>query len=143
MVGLKASLFLSFGIAFSGGCSLLSFGLAHPESLMFPIQVLVAKFGIACSFNILYVSHSTIFPVAFAASALGFCNFFARVFSATSPVLAQIEEPLPVIAFIFTSLIACILALGIQTTPAHRQPEMSAGKQQNQRLKASKNKGKF
>ena len=88
MVGLKASLFLSFGIAFSGGCSLLSFGLAHPESLMFPIQVLVAKFGIACSFNILYVSHSTIFPVAFAASALGFCNFFARVFSATSPVLA-------------------------------------------------------
>jgi len=88
LVGLKSSLFISFGIAFSGGCALLTNGLNHPESLLFPIQVLVAKFGIACSFNILYVSHSSIFPVAFAASALGFCNFFARIFSATSPVLA-------------------------------------------------------
>lgn len=88
MTGLKSSLFLSFGIAFTGGCALLSFGLANPQSVMFPLQVLVAKFGIACSFNIIYVSHSSVFPVAFAATALGFCNFFARIFSATSPVLA-------------------------------------------------------
>ena len=91
----------------------MSYGLANPQSIYFPIQVLVAKFGIACSFNIIYVSHSSVFPVAFGATALGFCNFFARVFSATSPVLAQIEEPLPIIAFTFTSVTACILALGI------------------------------
>ena len=113
MTGIKSSLFLSFGIAFTGGCALLSYGLANPQSIYFPIQVLVAKFGIACSFNIIYVSHSSVFPVAFGATALGFCNFFARVFSATSPVLAQIEEPLPIIAFTFTSVTACILALGI------------------------------
>merc|ERR1712232_1454478 len=83
---------------------------------------LISKFGIACSFNIIYVSHSTVFPIAFAATALGFCNFFARVFSATSPVLAQIEEPLPMIAFTLTSVTACVLALGIQTGTAPKQP---------------------
>merc|ERR1712087_290522 len=113
--GIKSSLFLSFGIAFIGGIAILAYGLANPQSLIFPVLVIVAKFGIACSFNIIYVSHSSVFPIAFAATALGFCNFFARVFSATSPVLAQIEEPLPMIAFTFTSVTACVLALGIQT----------------------------
>lgn len=106
-------MWLSFAIAFIGGIALLLYGLDNPKSVFFPILVLVAKFGISCSFNIIYVSHSSVFPIAFAATALGFCNFFARVFSASSPVLAQIEEPLPVIAFTFTSATACILALGI------------------------------
>ena len=68
--------------------AILGYGLANPQSIMFPILVLISKFGIACAFNIIYVSHSSVFPVAFGATALGFCNFFARIFSATSPVLA-------------------------------------------------------
>ena len=120
--GIKSSLFLSFGIAFLGGLAILAYGLAHPQDMVFPILVLVSKFGIACAFNIIYVSHSSVFPIAFAATALGFCNFFARIFSATSPVLAQIEEPLPMVAFTFTSVTACILALGIQTGSAPQQP---------------------
>ena len=111
--GIKASLFVSFGVAFIGGMAILTYGLAHPKSLTFPLLVLVSKFGIACAFNIIYVSHSSVFPIAFAATAMGFCNFFARLFSASSPVLAQIEEPLPMVAFTFTSITACILALGI------------------------------
>jgi len=101
--------------------------------VIFPILVLVSKFGIACAFNIIYVSHSTVFPIAFAATALGFCNFFARLFSAGSPVLAQIEEPLPMIAFTFTSVTACVLALGIQTGTTPKQPSEPNKEQMNKR----------
>lgn len=116
VLGINRSLFFSFGVAFCGGSALLAYGLAHQQSFIFPVLVLVSKFGIACAFNIIYVSHASIFPIAFAATALGFVNFFARVFSASSPVLAQLEEPIPMIAFSLTSFIACVLALGIQTS---------------------------
>ena len=64
------------------------YGLAHQDSYLFPIFILIAKLGIASAFNILYVSHADIFPVLFAATALGFCNFVTRIFTGLSPILA-------------------------------------------------------
>ena len=58
LVGARASLFISFAIAIAGGSALLGFGLTNPQSMAFPIIILVAKFGIACAFNIVYVAHS-------------------------------------------------------------------------------------
>ena len=51
-------------------------------------MVVFAEYGIAAVFTIVYVSHNQIFPVLFAATALGVCNFASRLFAAFAPVIA-------------------------------------------------------
>lgn len=86
--GVKGSLFASFCFALSGSLLLLLYGLDNEDSALFPVLVLVAKFGIASSFNIIYVAHNKVFPVLFAATAFGICNFITRIFTSLSPILA-------------------------------------------------------
>ena len=100
-------------LSVSGALMLLGYGLSHQESILFPMFILIAKFGISSAFNILYVSHSTVFPVLFSATALGMCNFVTRIFTAISPILAQIEEPLPVLIFLVLSMLGCSVVWGI------------------------------
>lgn len=76
--------------------------------------VLIAKFGISSAFNIIYVSHHHVFPVLFAATAFGICNFTTRIFTGVSPILAQLDEPYPMIVFFLTSLTGLTVVWGIQ-----------------------------
>jgi len=76
--------------------------------------VLLAKFGIASSFNLVYAAHRHVFPTLFASTALGYCGFFARIFSAASPVLATIDEPLPMWFFTLIAGLAAVLSLGLK-----------------------------
>jgi len=112
-LGIKSSLSLSFSLALFGAILILLYGLQHQDSIYFPLFILIAKFGISSAFNILYVSHSSVFPVLFAATALGLCNFVTRIFTAISPILAQMEEPLPIIIFTMLSLIGVSIVWGI------------------------------
>ena len=75
------------------------------------VLVIVAKFGISANYNIIYVAHGDIFPVLFSATAFGFCSFFARLFTSLSPLLAEIEEPAPMIAFTGASFFAAFAAV--------------------------------
>ena len=108
-LGVKKSLSLSFSIALIGSTMILGYGLAHEDSWIFPVLILIAKFGISSAFNILYVSHPSVFPTLFGATALGMCNFVTRIFTAISPIMAQIEQPLPIAAFIVLSMIGTII----------------------------------
>jgi len=87
-LGLKVSLSMSFSLAFVGAILIIMYGLAHQDSYLFPLFVLIAKLGISSAFNILYVSHNDVFPVLFAATALGLANFVTRIFTGLSPILA-------------------------------------------------------
>ena len=78
---------------------ILSFGLQNQDLWFFPVLVMYAKLGVALSFGVNYLSNSYLFPTLFAATALGFCNTFARLFSAFSPIFAQMDEPIPMILF--------------------------------------------
>ena len=69
---------------------------------------MLAKFGVALSFGINYLSNPYLFPTLFAATALGFCNTFARLFSALSPMLAQMDEPIPMILFVASSTLTLV-----------------------------------
>ena len=72
-------------------------------------MVLLAKFGIAANFNIIYVSNADVFPVLFCATALGICNFLSRVFSAMSPIISTLEEPIPIIIFTIASALSGLI----------------------------------
>lgn len=58
-----------------------------------------------CTFNINYAANQYFFPVLFAATAMGICNFSARLFSAFSFIVSGLDEPTPM--YIFT--IVCAL----------------------------------
>ena len=74
------------------------------------MQIIFAKFGITCVFGIVYVINVKIFPTLFAATALGFCNFIARLMTVLSPLVGQLDEPTPMISFIVTTAIACVMS---------------------------------
>ena len=114
-VGIRGSISLAFGLALLGGAIIIFYGLQHESSWVFLLLVLAAKFGIAASFNIVYISNSEIFPVLFAASALGYCNLFSRVLSAVSPFMASMHEPTPMIVFTTLSLVTMALVWGLNT----------------------------
>ena len=64
----------------------------------------MGEYGLAASFTILFVAHNTIFPVLFAATALGFCNFVSRVASAYVSILVMYKPIVPMLVF----LVMCI-----------------------------------
>ena len=98
-IGVKLSLFISFLISAIGGVLILAFGLDEQDSAMFFTFFLLAKFGVTCCFNINYSANRYFFPTLFAATALGVCNFLARLFSALSFLIGGLDEPTPMIIF--------------------------------------------
>jgi len=64
--------------------------LMMEESSLFPMFVLFAKFGIQAGFNVIYMAHADLFPVLFAATAMGICNTLARVGTIVAPNLAEV-----------------------------------------------------
>ena len=70
------------------GFGILFYGQQHQDGQMFLGFVMGAKFGITMGFCIIYIAHTTIFPVMFAATSMGFCNLLARMVSIASPLVA-------------------------------------------------------
>jgi len=74
-----------------------------------PYFVVLAKFGIASGFVILYVSTVDVFPTLFCATALGFCNFFARILTIMAPEVSERSAPLPMAIFVSLTSFGIIL----------------------------------
>ena len=87
-IGVKLSLILAFAISTFGGIVILFWGLDHQESVIFYVLILLAKFGVSCTFNINFLANNFFFPTLFAATALGICNFLARLFASTSFIVS-------------------------------------------------------
>ena len=109
-IGVELSLKASFISSTFGGILILAWGLQHQDSNWFLVCFLFTKFGISCAFNIIYIANSYFFPVLFAASALGYCNFLSRFFSSISFIISRMDEPLPMILFTVLCSIATIAA---------------------------------
>ena len=108
--GPRRSLKIAFGISCIGGLMITLYGLQNQDSLSFLVQIMFAKFGISCSFCIVYVINVKIFPTLFAATAFGFCNFIARLMTMLSPLVGQLDQPTPMVSFIVTTAIACVMS---------------------------------
>ena len=76
--------------------------------------VLCAKFGVAFAYNVMYLGNSSLFPVLFASSALGYCSFLNRIFSAVSPFLVNLPEPWPLVIFCVMALISGIASFWLK-----------------------------
>jgi hypothetical protein len=95
---LKPTFTLLYIVSCIGGFLILYLG--HTHTFYMPVYLAIAKFGIAGCFLLLLTSTLEMFPLVFAAQALGFMNFFARFFTAGAPQTAERPEPVPMIVFL-------------------------------------------
>ena len=103
-IGIKLSFIIAFLISTVGGILILAWGLQHESSTWFFVCFLLTKFGVTCTFNLNFIANAYFFPTLFAATAIGICNFLARLASAFSYLVSEMEVPLPM--YLFTSLCA-------------------------------------
>ena len=76
---------------------------------------LTFQFAYYVSFN-----NSKTFPVLKRTTAIGICNFTARLFTMLAPVVAELDRPIPIIMVIVITLIALITSF---TFPSDKKPE--------------------
>jgi len=91
--GFRVTIVLSL---LTGGLGALLILLLQDSSIFF-VFVLLAKFGIVAAFNVIYIAHTDLFPVLFAATAMGICNTVARIGTIGAPNLAEVHGPMPLI----------------------------------------------
>lgn len=103
--GPKFGFTFGYGLAFIGSFLLLM----RPDDIpMIPFYVTVAKFGVAASFNTVYLASVGLIPTIFSSSVFGFCNVAARIFTIVSPVIAEQDAPLPMLICVTLSIIAAV-----------------------------------
>jgi len=99
--GSKVSLILFFSVSGAAGV----FGCFEFSSPTIIIGIiLTARFGVAASFCVIYITTVRIFPSVYSATAFGICNIFAKVVTALIPMLVEFPEPYPMLFLAVTCL---------------------------------------
>lgn len=104
--GIKKTLVGSNILAIAG-MSALTLDLQGHQILL-PLCILGSKFGVACGFNVAFVSNVQLFPVSFVATSMGYCNIFSNVGTIFAPYVAELK-PESISKHIFITL--CVFAL--------------------------------
>ena len=87
----------------SGICIMMvSNGDDDQVSSAFIVLVILARFGLAANFNLVYIQHAKMFPILFTVTSLGISNIVCRMSVALAPLVAEVRDPYPMA--IFTSL---------------------------------------
>ena len=79
-----------FSISTLAGTAIVVIG-GKDVSQVFVLLVLLAKFGVATSFTILYVVHGKMFPTLFSVTSMGIANFLSRLLTIGAPMVAEIN----------------------------------------------------
>lgn len=77
--------------------------------LQMAFLVIFAKGGFSGCFVNCYVATSDIFPTLFCSTALGICNFTARLITVMAPEIAEREAPIPMMCLVVAASVAMVL----------------------------------
>ena len=69
--------------------------------------------GSLLNFVVIYIATVELFPVLFAATAMGVCNFFARFITIFAPGVAEMDPPIPMSIFCGLCSVGIFLAFFI------------------------------
>lgn len=105
MIGIKYSYIVAYVIATLGGLCMTFFFNVSSAMAVF---VLLSKFGIAFAFNTAYLTTPMVFPVILTSTAFGICNVVARFSTIASPIVAELSDPIPMVAFLVVSIIGLV-----------------------------------
>lgn len=82
-LGIKKAFTGLLALSVIGGVIIICIG--DSATIWMPIFVVITKFGISGGFLIVYVSTLDVFPTLFCATAMGCCNFMARILTIIAP----------------------------------------------------------
>ena len=116
--GLKLSLGGAFLMSFLSSFLTLAYGLKHQDGWLFIVIWQFLQFGTSCAFQILYVSHSSVFPTLFSSTSFGFLNFVSRFATAIAPLVSNVPEPVPMITATVAALLGGLCTFFLRT---HRE----------------------
>ena len=80
---------------------------------LIPVLIILAKFGISASFNMVFIASVQLIPTIVAASVFGYCNVSARLITVLSPIVAELDYPLPLYINIGAAMGAAFTSLFI------------------------------
>ena len=75
------------------------------------VFIILLNFGINVAFQIVYIIGVKIIPSIFAARAFGVTNVCARTFTILSPLMAEVDYPVPEFLIIGTCAVAAVFML--------------------------------
>lgn len=106
VLGTKNTLILCFAM---GGIFGLALAFIDPmyEHLIL-ICLLLTKFGVSSSMSLCFLVTSEYFPIIYSATVFGACNVIARVISIFSPLIAEINPPLPMLIYTIFCLFSVV-----------------------------------
>ena len=105
-----------FTLSSIAGLAIVVMGNSEGDTL-FIFLVLLAKFGVAASFTITYVVHGKMFPTLFSVTSMGIANFVSRLLTIAAPLVAEIEQPTPMLFFTTLCIASAVCAFFV------KQPE--------------------
>lgn len=108
LVGPRWSFTVTFACALIGGLFLLFLGADYPA--LVPYFLSLAKCGIKVTLDTCYLANAMLFPAIFAGTAFGICTVGAKLASTLSPMLAELEAPVPMIVFTSVSAVALLVS---------------------------------
>lgn len=79
-----------------------------------PILVLGAKFGVSAAFLGVYMANVKIFPTEYLGTIFGICNVVARGSTILAPMVAEMSNPVPLLAFSLISLTSALAAIKLK-----------------------------
>ena len=80
-------------------------------------MLLIAKFGFSQAFVASYLSVVLLYPTVLASTAMGFCNFFARVASILAPLVAEVKAPVNLLIMLAIAGVALLTSQCLTIQP--------------------------
>ena len=106
-------MFLSFSLAALGAVALMFSHDSQYDRIFIPLFVLITRFGINSAFTLCYIITADYFPSIVSSRVFGICNLFSRFATILSPMIAELEPPLPMIVYSIVCSITMISSLGL------------------------------
>jgi len=79
------------------------------EGHMMGLFVLLAKLGVAYTFNVAYISTPRFFPESITVTIWGLLNLLARFIAVLAPMIAVTPAPYPMVTFFILSVIPAVM----------------------------------
>lgn len=99
--GVKIAFLTCLVFSIMGGVAIL---LLNNHTGWMPLFILVSKVGVSSTFNLVFLANADLFPTLFSATAIGICNFFARLSTTAAPLVAESPDPLPMTLYLIINL---------------------------------------
>ena len=104
-IGTRKTMFYSYGLAAVAGVLLTVFD-KNPLAIM--IFMLITKFGINCAFTLCYLINAEYFPAMVCSRIFGICNIFSRISTILSPLIAEVDPPVPMMTYVLVCTISMV-----------------------------------